>query len=156
MLKEIANETEQIEEAQIDLRAAICRLSEADRRQRLKVNLITKEQLRATQKSDAGASVSVLEGVSTTTTFKKEFNISGQIGDSRRKDRLSFTSLAHQINAGLNRGYQEEKVIKAVIRVVNPGLRIRSYLEGKPDLTLANLRKILRSHYQEKEDVTVT
>lgn len=108
------------------------------------------------QKSDAGAAVSVLEGVSITITFKKEFKISGQMGDLRQEDRLSFTSLAHQINARLNRGYKEKEVIEAVIRGVNPGLMIRSYLEGKPDLTLANLLKILRSHYQEKEDVPVT
>ena len=85
------------------------------------------------------------------TTFKKKFKISGQIGDSRQKDQLSFSSLAHQINAGLNRGYKEEEVIEAVINAVNPGLRLRTYLEGKPDLTLANVCKILRSHYQEKE-----
>ena len=103
------------------------------------------------QKSDAEASVNVFGGVPTTTTFKKEFKISGQIGDSSQKDRLSFTSLAHQINAGLNRGYKEEEVAEAVIRAVNPGMRIRSYLEGKPPLTLANLRKIFRSHYQDKE-----
>ena len=54
--------------------------------------------------------------------------MSGQIGDSRQKDQLSFTSLAHQINAGLNRGYKEEDVIEAVIHAVNPGLRLRSYL----------------------------
>ena len=87
------------------------------------------------------------------TTFRKEFKILGQIGDSHQKDQLSSTSLAHQINAGLNRGYmyKEEEVIEAVIRALNLGLRLRSYLEGKPDLTFANLCKILRSHYQEKE-----
>ena len=95
--------------------------------------------------------MNVLEGVSTTTTFKKEFKISGQIGDSSQKARFSFTSLAHQINAGLNHGYKEEEVTEAVIRGVNPGMRITSYLEGKPHLTLANLRKIFRSRYQEKE-----
>ena len=82
--------------------------------------------------------------------FRKEFKISGQIGDSRQKDRLSFTSLAHQIDAGLKRGYKEEEIIEAVIRAINPGLRLRSYLEGKLDLELARLRKVLRSHYQEK------
>ena len=85
------------------------------------------------------------------TTFKKKFKMSGQIGDSRQKDQLSSTSLAHQINAGLNRGYKEEDVIEAVIHAVNPGLRLRSYLEGKPDLTLASVCKILGSHYEEKE-----
>ena len=82
--------------------------------------------------------------------FRKEFKISGQIGDSRQKDRLSFTSLTHQIDAGLKRGYKEDEIVEAVIRAINPGLRLRSYLEGKLDLELARLRKILRSHYQEK------
>ena len=143
MLKEMANETEQIGEAQIELRAAICGLSEADRLElctevhiELKekdtgclalIQTVTKyldaeeldikklKELRvvveqrgqkgsatkvksepddkgtaAKQKSDAGASVNVLEGVSTTTTFKKEIKISGQTGDLRQKDRLSY------------------------------------------------------------------
>ena len=47
--------------------------------------------------------------------FRKEFKISGQTGNSHQKDRLSFTSLAHQIDAGLKRGYKEEEIVKAVI-----------------------------------------
>ena len=39
--------------------------------------------------------------------------------------------------------------VEAVFRAINPGLILRSYLEGKLDLQLARLRKILRSHYQE-------
>ena len=197
----MANEPGQIEEAQIKLRAGICRLSEADLRElctelhiELKekdtgrlalIQTVTKyldaweldikklKELRveqkgadgsatkvksepddkgaaAMQKSDAVTSVNILEGVSTTTILKREFKISRQIGDSSQKDRHSLTSLAHQIIAGLNRGYKEEEVIEAVLRAVNLGMRTRSYLEGKPHLTLANLRKILRSHYQEK------
>ena len=38
----------------------------------------------------------------------------------------------------------------AVVRSINPGLRLRSYLEGLESLTLPRLRHILRSHYQEK------
>ena len=197
----MANEPGQIEEAQIKLRAGICRLSEADLRElctELHIELKEKDtgrlaliqtvtkyldaweldikkltELRVEQKgadgsatkvksepddkgaaemqkSDAVTSVNILEGVSTTTILKREFKISRQIGDSSQKDRHSLTSLAHQIIAGLNRGYKEEEVIEAVIRAVNLGMRTRSYLEGKPHLTLANLRKILRSHYQEK------
>ena len=37
-----------------------------------------------------------------------------------------------------------------MIKAINPALSLRSYLEGKADLTLAKLRRILRSHYQEK------
>ena len=122
---------EELEETQIELRTTVCTLDEASLRE-----LCTGLQIELKEE--------------TIPSFKKEFKISGQIGDSRQKDRLSFTSLAHQINAGLNRGYQEKEVTEAVIRAINAGLRLRSYLEGKPDLTLATLRKILRSHYQEK------
>ena len=41
-----------------------------------------------------------------------------------------------------------------MICAVNPNLKLRSYLEGKTDLTLATLRQILRAHYAEK-DATV-
>lgn len=102
------------------------------------------------QKSAVESSANTSKGTAAIPPFRKEFKISGQIGDSRQKDRLSFTSLAHQIDAGLKRGYKEEEIMDAVIRAINPGLRLRSYLEGKPDLALARLRKILRSHYQEK------
>ena len=54
--------------------------------------------------------VSTLKGL-TTLSFKKEGKISGQIAELRQKDRLSLISLAHQINARLNRGYQEEEVM---------------------------------------------
>ena len=187
---------EELEETQIELRAAVCTLDEASLRelcaelqidlkeetgrlalikritkyldaeelnveklQKLKEAIADKKKPPAEIKSEKEteqkpglheASVSTLKGSATIPSFKKEFKVSGQIGDSRQKDRLSFTSPAHQINAGLNRGYPEKEVTEAVIRAINPGLRLRSYLEGKPDLTLATLRKILRSHYQEK------
>ena len=126
----MATETKQIEEAQIELRAAICRLSKADIQElctelhiELKekdtgplalIQTVTKyldaeeldikklKELRivvkqkgakvlatkvksepdnkgaaAMQKSDAGASVSVIEGFFTMTTFKKELKSSG-------------------------------------------------------------------------------
>ena len=37
-----------------------------------------------------------------------------------------------------------------MIKAINPALSLRSYLEGKADLTLAKLQRILLSHYQEK------
>ena len=83
--------------------------------------------------------------------WRRDFKISGQIGDVSQKDRLSFSSLIHQVENGLNRGYKEKEVIEAVIKAINPALRLRSYLEGKPDLTLAKVRRILRSHYQERQ-----
>ncbi|KAL6485752.1 hypothetical protein MHYP_G00051440 [Metynnis hypsauchen] len=82
--------------------------------------------------------------------WHKDFKITGQIGEPGQRDRLSFSSLARQIETGLNKGYSEQEIIEAVIRAITPGLQLRSYLEGKTNLTLPTLRRILRSHYQEK------
>ncbi|KAL3999231.1 homeobox protein HoxA/B/C/D4 [Sarotherodon galilaeus] len=82
--------------------------------------------------------------------WQKDFKISGQIGKPGQKDKLRFSSLAHQIENGLSRGYSELDIVDAVIRAILPGLQLRSYLEGKAQLTLPTLRRILRSHFQEK------
>ena len=44
----------------------------------------------------------------------------------------------------------EDEIKEAVRKAINPALSLRSYLEGKADLTLAKLRRIMRSHYQER------
>ena len=63
---------------------------------------------------------------------------------------LSFSSLVHQIENGLKNDYTEDEIKEAVIKAINPALSLRSYLEGKVDLTLAKLRRIMRSHYQDR------
>lgn len=85
---------------------------------------------------------------------RKDFRINGHVGESNSKDGLSFSSLEHQIENGLRKGYPDVEIVEAVIRSVSAGLKLRSYLEGKTDLTLATLRKILGAHYAEK-DATV-
>lgn len=80
----------------------------------------------------------------------REFKISGQIGEPGQKDKLSFSSLAHQIEQGISKSFPESEIVDAVVRAIAPGLQLRSYLEGKSDLTLPTLRRILRFHYQEK------
>ena len=82
--------------------------------------------------------------------WRKEFKISGQIGEPGQKDKLTFSSLARQMENGLSKGYSDLEIVDAVIRAIVPGLQLRNYLEGKQDLTLPTLRSILRSHYQEK------
>ena len=82
--------------------------------------------------------------------FKRELKIIGQIGEPGQKDKLSFVSLARQIEGALQKGYKPLEVVDAVVRSINPGMRLRSYLEGLESLTLPRLRRILRSHYQEK------
>ena len=82
--------------------------------------------------------------------FKRELKITGQIREPGQKDKLSFVSLARQIEGALQKGYKPLEVVDAVVRSINPGMRLRSYLEGLESLTLPRLRRILRSHYQEK------
>ena len=82
--------------------------------------------------------------------FKRELKIIGQIGEPGQNDKLSFVSLARQIEGALQKGYKPLEVVDAVVRSINPGMRLRSYLEGLESLTLTRLRRILRSHYQEK------
>ena len=101
------------------------------------------ENNKATVKTEQKPAVSISK-------FKRDFKISGQIGDVSRKDRLSFSSLVHQIENGLKNDYTEDEINEAVIKAINPALSLRSYLEGKVDLTLAKLRRIMRSHYQER------
>ena len=48
------------------------------------------------------------------------------------------------------KAYKPLEVVDTVVRSINPGMRLRSYLEGLESLTLPCLRCILRSHYQQK------
>ena len=82
--------------------------------------------------------------------WHKDFKIAGQIGEPVQKDKLTFSSLARQIEHGLSKGFPELEIVDAVIRAIAPGMQLCSYLEGKVNLTLPTLRRILRSHYQEK------
>ena len=82
--------------------------------------------------------------------FKRELKITGQIGEPGKKDKLSFVSLVRQIEGALQKGYKLQEVVDAVVRAINPGMRLRSYLEGLRDSTLPRLRRFLISHYQEK------
>ncbi|KAK0144569.1 hypothetical protein N1851_017077 [Merluccius polli] len=84
------------------------------------------------------------------TPWHKDLKISGQIGEPGQKDRLTFSSLARQIEHGRSKGVPEPEIVDAVIRSIIPGMGLCSYLEGKANLTLPTLRRILRSHYQEK------
>ena len=84
-----------------------------------------------------------------TSMFRREFKIMGQIGEVGQREKLSYVSLIRQIEVGLDRGYSEGEVVNAIINSISPGLQIRSYLEGSGQISLARLRKILRSHYKE-------
>lgn len=77
----------------------------------------------------------------------------GIVGKLGQKFKLSFSSLAVQIENVVKRGYSKAGIIAALIKPVSLDLQLRSYLEGKSGLSLTMLRGIQRSHFQEN-DVT--
>ena len=85
-----------------------------------------------------------------TSALRRQFKISGQIGEPEQKYKVSFSSLARQVQTGLAQGYVECEIVDGVIRSVTPGMVLRSYLETHKDLTLDRLKKVLRSHYGTK------
>ncbi len=100
-------------------------------------------------KQNAGQST--LQGMlESTSVFRRQFKIVGQIGQPNEKDKLSFTSLTRQIDTGLKQGYTEQEIVDGVIRAINGGMVLRSYVETYKDLSLERLRKILRNHYDVK------
>lgn len=84
-------------------------------------------------------------------TSRREFRVSGQIGEGGPRDKLSYTNLLHQMECGLRKGHSESEVIEAVIRAISPGLRLRDMLELKTELTLSQLKTILKGHYREDD-----
>ena len=79
-----------------------------------------------------------------------KFKISGQIGEPRQTNTLTFVSLTHQIDSGLKRQCKECEIVDAAIRAIALHSSLRSYVETLSNLSLPELRKILRVHYQEK------
>lgn len=82
-------------------------------------------------------------------TMRREFKISGQIGEKGQKDKLSYRNLMHQIDRGLSKGHSEAEIMEAVIKSISPGLSIRDMLEIKNDLTLSQVKTILKGHFKE-------
>ena len=86
--------------------------------------------------------------------LRKDWKLKGTIGLPGEKDKLTFSGLAYQINNAEKKGYAEEDICEEVIKATSDEV-LRSYLEGKEDLTLAKLRKLLRAHFQEKDPTTL-
>lgn len=55
----------------------------------------------------------------------------------------------HQVDKGLRRSHGEAEIIEAVITAISPGLSSRNMLEIKRDLTLSQLKTILKGHSKE-------
>ena len=81
-------------------------------------------------------------------SWKKELKISGQIGDP--KSQLSFVSLIRQIETAISKKYSETEIIEAILKAIQPGSNLRTYLECRQTVDLPQMKQIIRAHYKEK------
>ena len=84
------------------------------------------------------------ELLSPTSALKKDFRIIGQVGQSGNKDKLAFSGLCRQIDEGLSKGYTEHDVISGVLNAISPASCLSGYLHTVKDLSLVQLKRILR------------
>ena len=87
--------------------------------------------------------------------LKKDFKVKGKIGSPGQKDRMQFSQVAYCINNAEKKGYSEPEICAGVIEAMDSDISLKSYLEGKTDLTLAKLRKFLRGHFLEKDSTSL-
>ena len=134
-----------------DLKKLKQELGDLESKQQLveeKLAKMQKEKLTGTVKEEETIKFPV-KGVEQS-IFRRDFKIQGVVGDPGQKEKLGYQALISQIEAGLTKGYSDKEVVSAVVRAVQPGLQLRSYLETMVDLTLPRLRKILRFRFHER------
>ena len=86
----------------------------------------------------------------TASILRREFKISGQIGEPAQADKLTYVSLTHQIDSGVSKGYSESEICDAVIKSISPQSSLRSYVLTMPDRSLSKLRSNSRIFFQQK------
>jgi chromosome segregation ATPase len=96
----------------------------------------------STTKISTESAKSPLVGLSST-ILHRDFKIQGIIGQPSQNEKLGYQALMSQIETGNDKGYSDKEILTAVIRAVQPGMQLRSYLESVSGLTLPKLRKIL-------------
>lgn len=79
---------------------------------------------------------------------RREFKLhGGQICDAGCD--MSFNCLCKQMDQGLQEGFSESEIIRAVLKITKPGT-FREMLVNKDDLTTDGLKRFLRSHIRDK------
>ncbi|CAB4017738.1 Hypothetical predicted protein [Paramuricea clavata] len=140
---EIQNLEKELSELEIKRKAIEDKLSH------MKKSKISENESGSTTKISAESAKSPLFGLSST-ILHRDFKIQGIIGQPSQKDKLGYQALMSQIETGKDKGYSDKEIMTAVIRAVQLGMQLRSYLESVSGLTLPKMRKILRFHFHEK------
>ena len=84
-----------------------------------------------------------------TSTFRKEFKISGVVG-GKTEQRVEYISLLSQIGEGKKKGYGDEEIAFGIRRAVSQGSVLRGYLDSLPEFSLSDLLGYIRTSYKEK------
>ena len=82
-----------------------------------------------------------------THSLKKKLKISEQIGNP--KTQLSFVSSVRQIETAVIKKYTE--TVETLLKAIQPGSNLRSYLECRTDVNLPQMKQIIRAQYKEKD-----
>ena len=107
--------------------------------------------IKGSENTSLGLQVSAEKtGLDLSKIFQKEFKIQDQVDLESQKGKIGFINLIRQIEAGVSKGYLEAEIMDSVICCISPSVHLRRYLETLQQYTLPKLRKILRSHFQEK------
>ena len=146
------------EEKEVDRLQTV--LSDLKLQQEMQLKSIMDELEEAKKKSSGGAtatsgtvnsdeSTATQSATVTPSILRREFKISGQIGEPGQADKLTYLSLIHQIDSGVAKGYTEDEICDAVIKAISPHSSLRNYVLTMPD-SLGKLRSILRVFFQQK------
>ena len=96
----------------------------------------------------------IKENRATSLVHLKECKIRGSIGDPGEKEKVSYDGLMSQINEKIAEGYDENRIVGAVINAITPGNVFKSRLETQRNLdgaiSLEELLQMLRIHFLEE------
>ena len=111
----------------------------------------TSEESKGASKTVEAAPETKAEKVEVTSTiYKREFKVVGQIGKAGQSAKLTSVTLIHQIESGLAKNYSELEIVEAIIKSISPHSSLRNYVLTLPDRSLAKLRKVLRVFSRKK------
>ncbi|XP_077340604.1 uncharacterized protein LOC143984182 [Lithobates pipiens] len=79
---------------------------------------------------------------------RREFKMHGCVISDHGSD-MSCSSVCRQIDEGLTEKFPESEIIRTVLRIIKPG-NFKDMLTDKDDLTVAELKRFLKSHMRER------
>ena len=85
-----------------------------------------------------------------TNLSRKNFKVTRIISSFGHKDQISFVSLAHQINDGRTAAYNDNEIVRGVLKAKSPNLRQRNILEIVEGLTLDTSLRFLQAQLEEE------